>query len=218
MSEFWAITNSFPTAIYTTINLVLIGYWLLVALGLFDFEFFDIDIDIDPDIDLDSGTTQLTGFAGFLATFGLTGVPVTIVFTILMFVSWTLSYFLVLLGLFWTTNALILWVAGSIILIISFLFSLPITAQIIKPLRKLFRQLYGGSGAKILLGKPCIIRSSRVDLNFGEALCDMEGASLIINVRAEEKYQFKKGDSARIIEHDKEKNTYFIISEEEFNT
>ncbi|MGX5175402.1 hypothetical protein ACUR5C_15385 [Aliikangiella sp. IMCC44653] len=215
MSEIWAAAVTYPTAIFTTINLVLIGFWLLVAFGLFDIEFLSVDLDIDSE--LQPSVQNIGGFAGLLSTLGLTGVPITIVFTIVSFIAWLLSYIGVYIGLSWNENTFIQIILGSLLLIASFAFALPISAQIIKPMRPLFRQLYGDSGVKNLIGAQCKIRSSRVDENFGEASCDIDGANLIVKVRAEKGQQLATGELVRIIDFDPQQNTYFVVSEKEFN-
>ncbi|WP_144392257.1 OB-fold-containig protein [Pleionea sediminis] len=211
MNEIWSIASSFPTSIFTTINLILIGYWLIVAFGLLDFDFFDLDIDTDADV------SDLSGFATFLATLGLTGVPITIVLTILMFCAWLISYIASKYLFFWVESESLMWLIGSLTSIGSLALALPITAWCIRPLRKLFKKLHGGSDNKNLLGRPCRVRSSKVNKTFGEAVCDFDGASLLLKVRADEKYQFKRGDTAYIVDYDATKSVYFLVDKNDFH-
>ncbi len=212
MSTIWGIASSFPTIIFTSIIVILLCYWLLVVLGLMDIELFDIDVDTEMDTDVDMSTI-LT----FMTTLGLTGVPIMIVISIMSFVSFIICYTAVKFGLFWTENESIIWLIGSAIALVSFLCAIPITAQLIKPLKGFFAQLKGDNGAKNLLARTCKIRSTKVTDSFGEAECIMDGASLIIKVRAPEKYAFKKGDTAYIIEFDNLNNIYHVVDEHDFN-
>ncbi|MBV1910916.1 MAG: YqiJ family protein [Kangiellaceae bacterium] len=214
MDQFLLNISSFPTAIFTTVNVVIIGIWFIIALGLIDMEVFDLSIDIDVDTD----PTSLSGIASFLVTLGLSGVPIFIVLTIIFFVSWIISYIAVKYGLFWNNFDSIRYIVGLVILVVSFLASIPITAQFIKPLRKLFSKLNSGSTtSQSLLGKQCVVRTTKVNKSFGEAECTNQGASLILKIRASESYQLKNGDLVRIIEFDQESSAYQVIPENEFS-
>ncbi|MCW8877038.1 MAG: DUF1449 family protein [Kangiellaceae bacterium] len=212
MDAFLAVAGSFPVSIYTTINLVIIGIWFFMALGLFDIEVFDVDVDIE--IDADAGS--LSGVTGFLATLGLTGVPIFIVLTIIFFSSWIVSYFAVKYGLFWNNSEIIRYLVGTGIMVGSFLISIPVTAQAVKPLRKFFAKLNNTTTAKSLKGKQATVRTSKVNSSFGEAECVNDGASLVLKIRADEKYELTKGDLVRIIEVDQEGSIYHVVPEKEF--
>lgn len=214
MDQFLINISSFPTAIFTTINVVIIGIWIIIAFGLIDIDALDLSIDID----LDTDPTSVSGVASYLVSLGLAGVPIFIVLTIIFFVSWIISYSAVKYGLFWNNSDFIRYIVGSGILVVSFLASLPITAQLIKPLRKLFSKLNNDSTtSQSLLGRQCIVRTTKVTESFGEAICENQGASLILNIRASEKYQLKNGDLVRIIEVDQESSVYQVIPENEFS-
>lgn len=211
MEVFLTNIASLPTAIFTTLTLIVAGYWLLMMLGILDLDILDFDIDLDGDVN------DIHGVAGALLTLGLTGVPVTIVITVLSLVSWLLCYYAVHFGLFWAEPGLLRWLVGSLIAVFSFAFSLPITARLIRPLRKVFIKLNDDVSGSLLLGTTCTIRTTRVDANFGEAECFLNGASLIIKVRTDAKNDFGRGDKAVIIEHDKDNQIYQIVPPVEFN-
>ncbi len=206
MESFLQTISHYPTVVYTIMILILIGYWFLVTLGLFDFDLFDIDIDIEAE------GADISGAATFLVSCGLTGVPLMIVLTIIIFVSWIISFSLMHYLLNWMSSGFIKeWVLGTGVLIGSFAFSLPITAQIIKPLRKVFRKLYADSGQKSFIGRECKIRSLKVNSETGEAECIIDGASLIVKVRTKHTNQsFSKGDIVVIHDYDASTNIYLI--------
>lgn len=214
MEQFLLNISSFPTAIFTTVNVVIIGIWFIIAFGLIDLDVLDLSIDIDVDTDPNS----VSGIASYLVTLGLSGVPIFIVLTIIFFVSWIISYIAVKYGLFWNNFDSIRYIVGFVILAASFLASIPITAQFVKPLRRLFSKLnHDSTTSQSLIGKQCVVRTTKVNESFGEAECINQGASLILKIRASENYQLKNGDLVRIIEFDQKSSAYQVIPENEFS-
>ena len=213
MDEFLVNITSFPTVIYTTSLVVIVGYWLLSFTGTFDLDAFDVEVDID----VDSEVSELGGVAGLLTTLGLTGVPITIVISLLFLNAWIICYFAAMLV---TTlpefASLIKIVIGIGVAIVSFTVSILITAYMIKPLKGLFKKVNQAPKSKSLLGATCRIRSSRVDHDFGEAECYHEGASLIIKVRSTGNQTFNTGDTVVLIEHNADQDFFNIVSEKEF--
>lgn len=209
MDTFIANIATFPTALFTTFMLVIIGFWLLTLIGMMDLEVLDIDIDVDAD--------ALQGMSALIVTLGFTGVPLTIVLSILGLVSWLVCYYAVHFGLFWADAGIMRYALGAVIAIGSFAVALPITRLVIKPLKKLFSKLGDNTSSKSLLGTTCTVRTTRVDDTFGEAQCLFNDAPLILKIRADTPNTFSRGDNVVIIEHDSEKQTYFVVSETEFN-
>lgn len=211
MEAFLINITAFPTLIYSTALIVVIGYWLLVLFGLFDFDMFDIETEAE------SNTTGIGSVAGLLITLGLSGVPITLVISLLILNGWVTCYFLSLITPSLPEFISILQIIIGIgIAIVGFLIGIPITATMIKPMRKFFRRANQEPVSKSLTGHPCKVRSSRVDSHFGEAECLLHGASLIIKVRSIDDKVFNTGEKAIIIEH-QTNDTYIIISEKEFN-
>ncbi len=213
MDAILEVAFSFPVVILTAINLIIVGLWGLMAIGLFDFELFDVDIDVEIDAD-----TSLSGIASLLVTLGLSGVPIFIVLTLLFFTAWLIAYFFMRFGMFWNTSDIIQLVVGIGVLLGSFAASIPIAAQVVKPLRKFFAKLNATTTSNSILGKQAIIRTTRVSQSFGEAECVNDGASLILKVRADESYHLTKGDLVRVIEVEKETGIYHVVPEKEFST
>lgn len=221
METFLINISSFPTIIYSIALVVAIGYWLLVLLGLFDFDLIDIDADVEADIgvdiDVDTDISQTGTIAGLLTTLGLTGVPITVVLSLLILNGWFICYFVSglvpqFLDIIWLLQVLL----QMGIVIISFMVALPITAAIIKPMRPLFRKVNQEPIAVSLIGRTCRIRSSRADKEFGEAECFHHGASLIVKVRTIGDTKLSTGDLAVPIEHVPENDTYYVVPEKEF--
>lgn len=208
MEAFIAIITSFPTAIFATTTIVATCYWMMSILG-----FFDLDI-VELDIEAESGDVSFVSSA--IGFFGLTGVPFALIFTFLSAFSFLFCYYGVYFGLLFTSATWMTIVSGSILLILSFFLSLPVSGFAIKPFRKLYGKLNEQTAEKVLLGVECSVRSSRVDSGFGEAQCIIDGASLIIKVRSDDE-SFKRGDKVVIIEHDSERNIYHVVSTHKFN-
>lgn len=211
MDAFLLNIFTYPTVIFTVVLGVAAIYWLFAIVGLVDMDVLDLDVDLDADLE------GLTGLAGLLVTLGLTGVPLTLVVTVLALLGWLISYFVVHLFFFWPAGSWLSYVVGTVVIPVAVALSVPLTAQIIKPLKPLFRKAYTAAPQKVLIGQPCLIRSSRVDMGFGEATATVEGASLILKVRADPAKQLKKGDRAVMIEYRAAENSYLVVPESEFS-
>ena len=212
MEAFISNIFHYPTVFFTVFLLVLAIYWLFAILGMVDIDVLDLDMDADVDVDLDG----LSGLAGLLVTLGLTGVPVTVVVTVLSLLAWLISYFVVHLFFFWDVGSLMSYLAGTAVIPVAIAVSIPVTAQLIKPLKPLFRKAYTPPPEKVLLGRACTVRSTRVDEGFGEAAVDLDGASLILRIRGEASKELKRGDSVVLIEHRPDDNTYWVVPVAEF--
>lgn len=203
MEAFLSNSFSFPTLLFTGLLILMCFYWLLAIAGLLDLDVLDLDIDTDLDMDVE-------GFAGLMVTLGLTGVPFTLVLTLLFSYSWLICYFIVHFFFFWGDNNLFNLLIGTGVILGSFAASILLTAKTVKPLRPLFRSLHNPEVKKIVVGKTCAVRSTRVDESFGEANIVIDGADLIIKVRSKAEHNLKKGDTALVLEHKKDENTYWI--------
>lgn len=219
MNAFLEIILEFPTIIYSILLGVVFLYWIIAAFGLVDIDSFDLDMDLDADMDVDAdvdvNAEGAEGLAGLLVTWGLTGVPLTVVVSLLVMFSWLLTYFASYFSFGLLGNNPIGYLIGAAVICVSFAISIPLTAKIIVPLRPIFRKAYAVENIeKVLLGRAVKIRSSRVDDSFGEAVFEEDGSPLILRVRSDK--PLKKGDIARIIEFREVDKTYLVVSAEEF--
>ena len=71
---------------------------------------------------------------------------------------------------------------------------------------------------KHVIGQVAVVRSSRVDDKFGEAILEDGGAGLLLRVRSRNNKIFNKGDKVVLLERHEESGTYSVISENEFNS
>jgi len=70
---------------------------------------------------------------------------------------------------------------------------------------------------KSVLGQTAVVRSGRVTLQQGEVALEDGGAGLILRVRADESYGFKRGDRVVLLEYLEAEHAYRVVSEDEFN-
>ncbi|MCU7958898.1 MAG: DUF1449 domain-containing protein [gamma proteobacterium symbiont of Bathyaustriella thionipta] len=216
MDPFYQNISSFPTVFFTFFLLLSVFYWLVAVLGLIDIEFLDFDMpegDLDPGLNADSAHSVADALTGVLLKFGLNGVPLTVVISFVSLFGWLISYYLVHYLFSWLDPGWLRYLAGIPILLLALYAAVMITALAIRPLRPLFRQQ---NAVKHILGQTAIVRSSRVDNNFGEAFLQDGGAGLILKVRSTGNDVFSKGDRVVLFEHRPEENIYRVVSEQEF--
>jgi len=217
MDPFYQNIASFPTVFFTFFLLVVVLFWLVAVLGLVEIDLLDFDIPTIDGMELnpDSGLSNANVLAGVMLRFGLHGIPVTIIISFVALFGWFISYYVVhfLFGI--VPDGLLTYLAGVPVLLGSLYVSVMITSVIIKPLRPLFKKA-SQETVKRTLGQSAVVRTLRVDSEFGEAVLEDGGAGLILKVRAMGNVTFEKGDRVVLLEHDKENNIYKVISEQEF--
>ena len=216
MDPFYQNIASFPTVVFTFFLGVCVLFWLVAVLGMIDIDILDFG---HPDVghhDLGDLTTDANALAGLLLRFGLHGVPVTIILSLMSLFGWLISYYTVHYFFILVPGDILRYGVGLGVVIGATYISALITGVLIKPLRPLFKKARQ-QAEKHVLGQTAVVRTSRVDSDFGEAVLDDGGAGLILTVRATGDTTFKKGDRVVLFEHLKAKNIYRVVSEEEFS-
>ncbi|MFC3195881.1 OB-fold-containig protein [Marinicella sediminis] len=205
------LTNiiSFPVAVYTLLMIIVMFYWLLALIGAVDIELFDIDIDFDMDVETELDAPGLGGVAGIMSKLGLTGVPVTVVISILVAFSWLICYLLTSLVL-----PLIPWnwastVLGIVALVGSFLLAIPATALLVNPMKGMFVN-HDAVQKSSLIGRECLVRTGKVTSTFGQAELEDGGAGMLFDVRADEAYGIQKGDVVILVSYNIEDDSYQV--------
>ncbi|NBM54782.1 DUF1449 family protein [Proteus sp. G2669] len=208
MNLFFQNSLAFPSIIFSALLIIISFYWLCAAFGLLDIDLFNIDSELDVDA---------TGFAGWLTKLGLAGIPVTIIVTFFTLIAWFISYF----TNYWIISAIetnfIHYLAGFVALIIISFISLNLTAVCLKPIRKKLMSRNKPKSVHQLIGKLAIVRSANVAENKGEAVLEDGGAGLILQVRAPEQENIKRGDNVIIISYDASTHSYQVVTEDEFH-
>lgn len=238
MNEFLSIATSFPTAVYSVLLLVVTVHWLLSALGIIEVDTVDgllpdgfgghgVGHDIGHGIghghdighahghgvhhhDADAGNA-----GGVLMKFGLHGVPVMVVFTIIAIVGWAFCYFTdlhLLSGMAAGPLSLAADIAtagGGLLL------SIPVARAVLAPVRRMLRRFEPVS-QRPMLGRYAEVRSPEVTRSHGQVWVEDGGAGLILQARADVSGQFVRGDRVVLIEYLEQQNAYRVISGEEF--
>lgn len=218
MNPFYQNIASFPTVIFTFFLVIAVFYWLVAVLGLVDMDILDFDIpDVDGELGVnpDSGLSNPDVLAGLMLKFGLNGVPVTIIVSFIALFGWIICYYTVHFLFPFIPSGFLTYLAGIPVFLFSFVVAVLITAQVIKPLRAFFKST-NQETTKYTLGQVAIVRTSRVDNDFGEAVLEDGGAGLILKVRTTGDETFKQGDRVVLFEYIQETNIYRVISEQEF--
>lgn len=217
MTDFLTALTSYPTLIYTVLLGVVLFYWILAVIGIVDIDSggFDIDTDLQVDIDIDD-LGDVSTLAGYLVALGLNGVPFSVVVSLIALVSWVLSCLAGMWLLPLVPTAVLGWIAGTVVLLLSFAISLPVTARAIRPLRKLF-VTHNAISNHALVGQVCQVLTGTVDEKFGRAEVSTRGTGININVWAETPNNLSKGTPARILEYDSVRERYLIVAEPEDN-
>ena len=219
MDPFYQNISSFPTLIYTILLVVCVIYWAGAVLGFVDLDIIDLDFDgFDTpggDIGADSPHSTPDVLAGLLLRFGLVGVPVTVSISILVLIGWLLCYYVVHYIFPFVPGSFLKFVTGIPVFLATLYVSARITGVLIRPLRPLFDKATQET-IKQVLGQTAIVRTSRVDNEFGEATLEDGGAGLILKVRTTGEDRFERGDKVVIYEKLSEQNIYRVISEDEF--
>jgi hypothetical protein len=213
LDAFFQVISSYPTSVYTVILGIMLVFWLFAILGMLDIDLIPSEVDdglFDADFDGD-----IPGFIGLLHTLGLTGVPFTLVISIITLIGFTLTYFVSAYLLLPMGSKLILYGAGSFVLIFTFAIAIPLTAKLIKPMKPLFIKHFAPEN-KDFIGYPCTVQSSRVDQKFGIGIIETGGSPLQIDIRTKAANTFKKGMAVRILDYDESNDFFEVISEEEY--
>tara|TARA_R110000737_G_C14623611_1_gene494128 strand:- start:10734 stop:11366 length:633 start_codon:yes stop_codon:yes gene_type:complete len=205
MEQLLEVASQFPTVIYSTLLGIVVVYWLIGMLGLIDLDFSGgADLDVDSDVNFSTG-----GLTGLFLTFGLTGVPFTLVISIVILICWLMSFYLQFYLLTWLPDGWLYYLAGFISDCIIFLISLPITAIVIRPLKGMFKSVNTTSSHN-LVGSDATIATGTVSETFGQARLFNNGAEILVDVRCDPEHTFKLGDKVLVIKYLQENHAYIV--------
>jgi hypothetical protein len=207
MTRFLDAALTFPTALFSFLLVVAIGYWAVVLLSVADPDPFATS-EIDAGTGLDAGTDAGSGLASVLTAAGLGGLPVTVVLTALIALAWFLS----LAG-----TALIDGVRGPLRGVL-WVALLPLalggawlaTRSLAVPLRRMLPDRPPPS-RRDFVGRTCVVRTGEVGLDFGQAeVTAADGSTAIIQVRLAGTAPAGAGWTAIVYEYDPDDETFWI--------
>jgi hypothetical protein len=192
MGAFIHAAFAFPTVVYT----VAVSLFLLyAALKMFGFTLSAI-ADVFDFVDFDGADGE---GHNFLDTMGVEGVPKTIVFGVTSIFGWLASY----LGMkFLGWNG---WVVGILAFAAGFL----LATLVLRPFRPLFAPPQATRRTE-LVGRSCVIRSTRVDATTGLAEVDDGGAGFLAEVRCLRENNFTVGSKALVKQYDPANGTFLV--------
>jgi hypothetical protein len=208
MQPFIANILSFPTVVFTVLLGAMMLYWLLVIIGLAGVEGPDADLDLD----VGAAPSATGGLAGILASLGLSGVPLSLVASLLILFSWLFCYFTAAYLLPLLPDGPWQSLAGAAALVISLILAIPLTVRLIRPIKGMF-VVHHARNNESLIGSRCEIRTLTVSEDFGQALVEDGGAGMIVAVRAKTPNPLKKGDHAIIIDYNQKDVIFQVMPE-----
>jgi hypothetical protein len=199
MGEFFDAALAFPAAVFGVLLIGVVFYWVLFLFGL-GVDSFDTDTEIDGEPD---------GFAGFLAFLGLGGVPVTIIASLVIAFGWFVS--VVATAAMRRTEGLLF----AVLTVLVFAAALAGGWLGTWPLARLLRRVLAtgpGPARADFVGRTCVVRTSRVSRDFGQAeVTAADGSSAIIQVRQTDDDPLPAGSGAVIYDYDADGEFFWVM-------
>ena len=196
----------YPTIIFTGLVMFVTLYWVVSLLGMADMDSVDLG---ESGGDADVSTLSSTGFfTGLMLKFGLYGVPLIIILSLISLIGWLLSYlYTSFLHQYFDTGVLY-YLFGTGALIFVLVVSMWLTGIIISPIRKNIAKIPKRNSSNNV-GKIAVVRTLSVTDKHGEAELNDGGAGLILKIRSDTNDGLlKQGDRVMLIEYLDEANTY----------
>ena len=197
----------YPTIVFTGLVMFVTLYWLVSLLGMVDMDAIDVSETSDV-----SDLSSVGFFSGLLLKFGLYGVPLIIILTLVSLIGWLLSYVYTSLLHQYFSSGLLYWVFGTGALLFVLVVALWLTGIIIAPIRKNIAKI-PKRNASSNVGKIAVVRTLSVTDKHGEAELNDGGAGLILKIRPdinEHGYSLKQGDKVLLVEYLEHANTYRV--------
>jgi len=198
MKELLEFAFSGINIIPTILLIFIVVYWLIVVVGIVDVDSLDIDVDSDVDLDVD-------GLTSVLAFFNLDQLPLMIFLTFYTIPLWVVT----LIGndLFGFES----FAAGMIVLVPSMIFCLFIAKFLTIPFALFYRKVRTETEAvKDIVGKICVAKLPITSDRKSQAEINVSGTSVLISVKTRDGFTVNKGETALVIEHEKNSNLYYV--------
>ena len=198
----------YPTIIFTGLVMFVTLYWVVSLLGMADMDSVDLG---ESGGDADVSTLSSTGFfTGLMLKFGLYGVPLIIILSLISLIGWLLSYLYTSLLHQYFDSGVLYYLLGTGALIFVLVVSMWLTGIIISPIRKNIAKIPKRNSSNNV-GKIAVVRTLSVTDKHGEAELNDGGAGLILKIRSDTNDGLlKQGDRVMLIEYLDEANTYRV--------
>ncbi|WP_367111879.1 hypothetical protein [uncultured Psychrobacter sp.] len=198
----------YPTFVFTGLVMFVTLYWVVSLLGMTDMDTVEFGESGD---DADVSNLSSTGFfTGLMLKFGLYGVPLIIILTLISLIGWVLSYLYTSFLHQYFDSGVLYYVFGTGALIFVLVVSMWLTGVIISPIRKNIAKI-PKRNAISNVGKTAIVRTLSVTDKHGEAELNDGGAGLILKIRPDmNENSLKQGDKVVLVEYLNEANVYLV--------
>ena len=201
----------YPTIVFTGLVMFVTLYWMVSLLGMADMDTVDIGDASGEGADLTS-----SGFvSGLLLKFGLYGVPLIVILSLISLIGWLLSYFYTSFLHQNFDSGILYYLFGTGALIFVLVISMWLTGIIISPIRNKIAKIPRRNAASNI-GKIAVVRTLSVTDKHGEVELNDGGAGLILKIRSDiNDGSLKQGDRVMLVEYLEETNTYQVARVED---
>lgn len=234
MGEFLSALFAPVNLLYTGLFILMLLYWASVIIGALDMDSLDVhahmdtdmdadmdadvhahmDADVDGDVDADvHAETDAQGHLGhsggvvygMLRFFNVGEIPLMIMLSFTILFMWAGA---VLVHHYLGIHSLLVALA----LFVPYFISALLVAKVVTtPLKALFKSLKKQTEQhEELLGRDCVVTTSEVNGEFGQAEVKTRGSPLLLNVRTEHGQVLVRGDEAIITHHLPSKGIYIV--------
>ncbi|MFE9449853.1 hypothetical protein [Streptomyces sp. NPDC006739] len=195
MGAFLAAAAGFPTILFSSALVVVVAFWLLAALGLHAHG-------------LHAHGVHGHGHSG---TRGMSGVPVTVAFSLLTAIGWLVSLSATVLVVPLAPAGLARGAVRGAVLVGATAVAWWLTRALARTLRHLFPDVPAPS-RRDFVGLTCTIRTGRVDRGFGQAeVRAADGSSAVVQVRQSGTEALTSGSTGLLYAYD-EVGEFFWVS------
>lgn len=206
MKELLEFAFSGVNIVPTALLLFVVIYWLIVVIGVIDVDSLDVDVDMDLDVDADiDAELDVDGFTSVLAFFNLDQLPLMIFLTFYAIPLWVVT----LIG-----NDLLgfqSWGMGAVVFVPSMIGCLFVAKFLTIPFALFYRKIKTETEAvEDIIGKVCVAKLPITTDRKSQAEIKVNGTSVLIYAKTREGLSVAKGDTALVIDFDKDSNIYFV--------
>lgn len=196
----------YPTVVFTGLVMFVTLYWLVSLIGMADMDNVELG-EAGSDV---SDLTSTGFFTGLMLKFGLYGVPLIIILSLISLIGWVISYLYTSFLHQYFDSGLLYYVFGTGALIFVLVISMWLTGLIISPIRKNIAKI-PKRNASSNVGKIAVVRTLSVTNQHGEAELNDGGAGLILKIRSDAQDNLlKQGDKVMLVEYLDDANTYRV--------
>lgn len=196
----------YPTIIFTGLVMFVTLYWVVSLLGMADMDTVELGESGGEVADLSSAGF----FTGLMLKFGLYGVPLIIILSLISLIGWLLSYLYTSFLHQYFDSGILYYLFGTGALVFVLVVSMWLTGIIISPIRKNIAKIPKRNSSNNV-GKIAVVRTLSVTDKHGEAVLNDGGAGLILKIRSDiNDNSLKQGDKVVLVEYLDDTNTYRV--------